>query len=115
MVLTFLGLFLSVIWLGLCSWYVDRTIGFSQIGYLMPHELGQFLSGVFLPLAFLWVLLSYANLAGRVGALEREQRETGHAAPRSEPSVGQVFPRAAGAGDEQPVPVLRIAADPRGG
>ena len=116
MVLTFLGLFLSTLWLGLCGWYVERTIGFAQIGLFMPDELGQVLSGVFLPLAFMWVLIAYANLAGRVRALEQGGSDTTEeAVPRSEPSVG---PKAAAArgleGDDEHLPTLRIAADHRG-
>ena len=111
MVLTFLGLFLSALWLGLCAWYVDRTIGFDQLLWLMPNELGQFLSGMFLPLAFLWVLLAYANLAGRVRALEREGGPKAESPTRSEPSVGATAADARG--DDEKVPSLRIAADHR--
>ncbi len=119
MVLTFLGLFLSTLWLGLCGWYLERTIGFSQIALLMPNELGQFLSGIFLPLAFLWVLLAYANLAGRVRALERGGTTAlddvpRNELPRSEPSVGRTTLGArAGDGDHEKVPTLRVAADQR--
>ena len=114
MVLTFLGLFLSVLWLGLCGWYVERTIGFGQIALLMPNELGQFLSGVFLPLAFMWVLLAYANLAGRVRALERADGPAQNDPQRSEPSVGRLAPDVhAGHGDDREMPSLRIAADQR--
>lgn len=124
MVLTFLGLFLSSLWLGLCGWYFERTIGFSQIALLMPNELGQFLSGIFLPLAFLWVLVAYANLAGRVRALERGgiaiQDDVPRSEPsRSEPSVGRTTlgaPGGRGPGDrggDQKVPTLRVAADQR--
>lgn len=115
MVLTFLGLFLSTLWLGLCGWYVERTMGFAQIGLLMPHELGQFLSGVFLPLAFLWVLLSYANLAGRVRGLERDRIRPETASPRGEPSVGSARgPAESGQSEDERVPTLKIAADHRG-
>lgn len=104
------GVLLSALWLGLCGWYVERTIGIDGLGLLMPNEMSQVLSGIFLPLAFLWILIAYIGLAGRVRALERGAGEAMEPIPnRSEPLVARTA--RADADDEVAVPALKIATD----
>ena len=109
--LTIVGTLLSILWLGACGWYVERTIGIDQLGLLMPNEMSQILSGIFLPIAFLWVLIAYIGLAIRVRALEEgaSGRPRLRAATRSEPRVtrGPDLDQ----GDEDAVPALKIATN----
>ena len=54
-----LGLTLSVTWLGLAALYVRTEVGWTQFVHLHPDSLGQFLDGAFAPLAFLWLVIGY--------------------------------------------------------
>ena len=53
------GTGLSVAWLTAIAVYVTRLIGWNNILFLLPHELGAFLLGIFAPPAFLWLALVY--------------------------------------------------------
>ena len=105
--LTIVATLVSALWLGLCGWYVERTIGIDGLGLLMAHEMSQILSGIFLPLAFLWVLIGYFSLAGRVRTLERGALSKPSA--RSEPRVAGRARFDEDDGDS--VPTLKIATD----
>jgi hypothetical protein len=49
----------SALWLFLAARYVAVQIGWENLFFLLPHELGAFLAGVFMPLAFLWLALCH--------------------------------------------------------
>src|SRR6266404_1341749 len=74
--LNWLGLVVTIAWIAICIFYVQTQIGWSNLGGLLPHELGAALAGVAAPLVFLWLLV--ANFAGRrdgrenMAALRRE-------------------------------------------
>ncbi|QEX24339.1 hypothetical protein FRZ61_42800 [Hypericibacter adhaerens] len=70
------GLVLTVAWLALVWTYVDREIGWNNVGGMLPHELGAAMAGAFAPLAFLWLLLLYwirgRDLADAGAAINRQ-------------------------------------------
>src|SRR5690606_34063286 len=51
----------SFVWLLLCMIYIQATIGWSFIFTLLPHELGSMFTGMFAPLAFLWLVMAYTG------------------------------------------------------
>lgn len=50
-------------WLYLVAAYVGPQVGWDNLFLLLPHELGVFVAGAFMPLAFLWLVLLV--IAGR--------------------------------------------------
>ena len=50
---------ISAIWLALCGWYIQVSIGWGELLLLLPHEIGAFLTGIFAPLAFVWLALFF--------------------------------------------------------
>ena len=51
----------SVLWILLCTVYVQVTIGWRDIFTLQPHELGSVFTVIFAPLVFLWLILAYVG------------------------------------------------------
>ena len=49
----------SVVWLLGWGWYISVYLGWGDLLYLLPHELGAFLAGIFAPLAFVWLAVAY--------------------------------------------------------
>ena len=49
-----------------CADYIGEQIGWDNLFFLLPHELGIFIAGVFAPLAFLWLVLLYAVVGRRL-------------------------------------------------
>jgi hypothetical protein len=75
-----LGLVLTLTWLGLGAWYV---FGRDEWAAFMPHtaaDLGDFLQGVFAPLAFLWLVLGHflqqSEITANTRALELQELNT---------------------------------------
>ena len=52
-------MFASVVWLVSCAVYIQHTIGWAIVVGLLPHEIGMVLTGVFAPLAFVWLVMAY--------------------------------------------------------
>ncbi|MEE8516001.1 MAG: hypothetical protein V3T02_05100, partial [Alphaproteobacteria bacterium] len=52
-----LGALLTASWLGAAAYYVETYIDWNNLLFLLPHELGAFVAGVFTPLVFLWLAL----------------------------------------------------------
>ncbi|MFT5540011.1 MAG: ferritin-like protein [Alphaproteobacteria bacterium] len=61
-----IGAVLSALWLFLAARYIAVQIGWDNLFFLLPHELGAFLAGVFMPLAFLWLALLVVGGRARV-------------------------------------------------
>ena len=61
--LNLLGFLLSAGWLAICALYVDREIGWGNLGTMLPHELGLTLTGTIAPLVFLWLVI--VHFSGR--------------------------------------------------
>jgi hypothetical protein len=57
--LLLIGGLLTIGWLAIAIVYIDVDIGWGSLRYFLPHELGAILAGIFVPLAFLWLLLAY--------------------------------------------------------
>jgi hypothetical protein len=70
MLLALVGLLLTVIWLLGGIWYVAEAIGFENLLFLLPGELGQFATGFLLPLVLLWLVLGYLHIGQRLRQLE---------------------------------------------
>lgn len=75
-----LGLLLTVGWLGFGTWYI---LWHSESWAFMPHtaaDLGDFLQGVFAPLAFLWLVLGHflqqSEITANTRALEMQELNT---------------------------------------
>ena len=56
---TIIGLAVSACWLTLVTIYINDEIGWDNLVLMLPHEIGFTLSGVFAPLAFVWLVLLY--------------------------------------------------------
>jgi hypothetical protein len=54
-----LGLTLTLSWLGLGAAHIAQEIGWNNFSKLPAAELGSFLEGAFAPLAFLWLVIGY--------------------------------------------------------
>jgi hypothetical protein len=85
MVLLALGLLLTAAWLWVGWYYVAVYIGESNLFYLLPAELGQFLLGFLAPLGILWLLISQAATRRRLRRLEKTLNAW---AERPEPGPG---------------------------
>ena len=70
MLIAIAGLLVTVSWLVLSFWYVEETVGFEGMLLLLPNEVGQFIIGVFAPIAFLWLILGFFHVAQRLRRLE---------------------------------------------
>ncbi|MGF1611888.1 MAG: hypothetical protein ACFCUQ_20985, partial [Kiloniellales bacterium] len=70
MLLALIGLLLTVIWLLGGVWYVAEEIGFENLLFLLPSELGQMAIGFLLPLVLLWLVLGYLHIGNRLRRLE---------------------------------------------
>lgn len=53
------GVIISAIWLTGAALYVQRTVGWSNVSQLMPHELGGFLAGILTPIALFWMIAAF--------------------------------------------------------
>jgi chromosome segregation ATPase len=53
------GILVSFMWLAGASFYVQRTVGWSNVSSLMPHELGGFLAGILTPIALFWMIAAF--------------------------------------------------------
>lgn len=54
-----MGLIVTIVWLGVLSLYVSNSIGWTKIGDAPIDIVGAFLEGAFAPLAFLWLVIGY--------------------------------------------------------
>lgn len=70
MLIAIAGLLVTFSWLVLSFWYVEETVGFEGMLLLLPNEIGQFIIGVFAPIAFLWLILGFFHVAQRLRRLE---------------------------------------------
>lgn len=75
-----MGLTLTIAWLGLGAWYI---FGRAEWVEFMPNtaaDLGDFLQGVFAPLAFLWLVLGHflqqSEITANTRALELQELNT---------------------------------------
>jgi len=82
-----LGIALTLTWLTLGFFYIDRSIGWGQFLHQQLGDVGQFIEGAFAPLAFLWLVLGLSlqqsELAENNRAIQRQyalmQRQAEHA------------------------------------
>ncbi len=51
------GATLTAIWLGFVAYYLVSQFGWQNVLFMLPHEIGALLAGIFTPLAFLWLLI----------------------------------------------------------
>ena len=72
------GLLLTAGWLGACAYYIGTFIGWDNLLYLLPHEIGAFLMGIFAPLVFLWLVLGYYGGGERFERAARQVRKLRH-------------------------------------
>lgn len=61
-----IGLVLTALWLLLAARYVTSQVGWSNLFFMLPHEIGAFFAGVFAPLAFLWLVIVALGARARV-------------------------------------------------
>lgn len=55
------GIGLSVFWLAIFSFYVTRTLGWSELFLLLPPEFGGLFAVGLMPIAFLWLLIAFID------------------------------------------------------
>ncbi|MBE7635511.1 hypothetical protein GUA87_01540 [Sneathiella sp. P13V-1] len=84
----------TILWLAAVGFYVDQNVGLSNILQLLPHELGALFAGAFTPIAFLWLLVSYARRSNEAyykgAALDQLMRELGYPSPEAEARVASL-------------------------
>jgi len=56
---SFLGIILTIGWLGLTAFYIQNNMGFAELFSQQPHILGGFLAGILAPVALLWMILAF--------------------------------------------------------
>ena len=66
------GLALTLIWLGLCAWYIGTYLGWENFQYMQLHELALSLAGVCIPPVLLWLILLFFARANTVASETRE-------------------------------------------
>ncbi len=53
---------LSLIWTGIIAYYSNNTVyNWTSLFKMMPHEFGGFLSGIVIPIAFIWMIVLYID------------------------------------------------------
>jgi hypothetical protein len=70
------GAILSIAWLAAVGYYVTTQIGWANLAYLLPHELGAFVLGAAVPPAVLILGLAYVSTRAEMAEVARalEQR-----------------------------------------
>ncbi|MDB5478038.1 MAG: hypothetical protein JWM96_533, partial [Alphaproteobacteria bacterium] len=53
------GVIISFFWLLGAAMYVQRTVGWSNVSAMRPHELGGFLAGILTPIALFWMIAAF--------------------------------------------------------
>lgn len=66
-----LALLLSAAWLGVCAWYIGRTMGWPALPDVAPEVFGGLAAGALVPVAVLWLVVSTIE---RGTALRHEAR-----------------------------------------
>ena len=56
---TVLGVAATLVWCGLCATYVQTSIGWGNLLFLQPQEIGGMAGAAFVPLGFVWLLVAY--------------------------------------------------------
>ncbi len=83
----FMGLSLTILWLGTGFTYIASNIGWLAFAQLPAEELGSFLEGAFAPLAFLWLVIGYflqqQELVQNTQALRAQAEEIGRTAEQA--------------------------------
>lgn len=125
-----IGVVLSLLWFWAGWYYLNETIGFSNLLLLLPHEVGQFLVGFFTPLFLLWILIALVYLGRRIGRLgsapqaatpraaapkEPEFRESVYQAPAPSPTPtpAKPDPKAEKKADPAPAPKADTREEPK--
>ena len=84
----------SIVWLGLCGFYIERMVGWNNLTELFPHELGAIFAGVATPLAFLWLFLSFlaqgAERQRQASALAQTLAELTYPTPEAEAKISAI-------------------------
>jgi hypothetical protein len=66
-----LGIGLTLLWLGLAFVYIDLGVGWRQFHAQSLGDMGQFIEGAFAPLAFLWLVLGLSLQQSELSANNR--------------------------------------------
>lgn len=82
-----IGVALTILWLGVAAIFIESSVGWSRFFSQAPGDLGSFFEGVVAPLAFLWLVLGLflqqSELAANNRAIQRQyalmQRTAEHA------------------------------------
>lgn len=70
MFLVLIGLLVTIVWLLGGAWYISESGGLEMLAMLLPNEVGDFLTGLFAPLAFLWLIIGYLHFSLRLRRIE---------------------------------------------
>ena len=57
------GVVLSVMWLWASNTFIENQLGWDNLVQLLPHELAGIVVGVLTPLALLWMVVAFLNVA----------------------------------------------------
>jgi len=70
MFLVLIGLLVTIVWLFGGVWYISESGGLEMLAMLLPNEVGDFLTGLFAPLAFIWLIIGYLHFSLRLRRIE---------------------------------------------
>ena len=65
----------SAIWLAICVIYIDSQVGWSSITAFLPHEIGAAFTGIFAPLAFLWLVVAHIRRSSELRETSMELQQ----------------------------------------
>ena len=67
-----LGALVTLLWLGLCGWYIGKYYGWQSFGAMLPHEVATVVAGIFAPPLLVWLV---ALFFARANTVQEETRE----------------------------------------
>ena len=69
------GIVVSVVWIVLCGYYANTSIGWSNLLFMQPQEIGGIAGAAFVPLAFLWLVVAYLDRGQELRSVSTEIRQ----------------------------------------
>ncbi|TAN75443.1 MAG: hypothetical protein EPN20_02470, partial [Magnetospirillum sp.] len=69
------GIALSVLWIALCAYYANTSIGWGNLVFMQPQEIGGIAGAAFMPLAFLWLVVAYLDRGQELRSVSVEIRQ----------------------------------------
>ncbi len=91
MISGFIGLLLSVAWLGGAAMLLEKYVGLANIEAMLPNEQAFILAGLSGPLALIWILVTWVGNAIKLRRLHREVHSLRSLVARLAPPAAQDY------------------------